>query len=309
MRRGTSQPGAAHNLKICVIFNPVAKGNKARHFRHELNRMGGECALKPTAGPGDAQRLAAGAVAEGFETIVAAGGDGTVNEVLNGIGDAPEGFARSCLGVLPLGTVNVFARELAIPLKLARAWDIIRRGRERRIDLPCAEFPGQDGRQRRYFAQLAGAGIDARAVELVSWRLKKKIGPLAYVVAGFNALRFPHSMITAAGEGHSLAGEEVVAGNGRFYGGNYEVFPHAALDSGRLEVCVMPRVSWFTVLRCSLPMLLRRRLPTHSYRAFQATSFTLTSPTPTPLELDGELVGHLPATFTVRPGALRVIAP
>ena len=71
-----------------------------------------QCALKATTAPGDARRLAAEAVADGFELIVAAGGDGTVNEVLNGLGDAPDGFARARLGVLPLGTVNVFAREI-----------------------------------------------------------------------------------------------------------------------------------------------------------------------------------------------------
>ena len=89
-----------------------------------------QCAFKATAAPGDARRLAAEAVRDGFESIVAAGGDGTVNEVLNGIGDAPDGFARARLGVLPLGTVNVFARELKIPLRLERAWEVLQRGRE-----------------------------------------------------------------------------------------------------------------------------------------------------------------------------------
>ena len=96
--------------------------------------------MKATAAPGDARRLAAEAVGEGFDLIVAAGGDGTVNEVLNGIGDAPDGFARARLGVLPLGTVNVFARELKIPLQLERAWEVLRRGRETQIDLPRVEF-------------------------------------------------------------------------------------------------------------------------------------------------------------------------
>jgi hypothetical protein len=99
-------------VPICVIFNPAARGNKARHFRRQLDAIGSQCALKATAAPGDARRLAAEAVDDGFDLIVAAGGDGTVNEVLNGIGDAPDGFARARLGVLPLGTVNVFAREL-----------------------------------------------------------------------------------------------------------------------------------------------------------------------------------------------------
>ncbi len=79
-------------MRICVIFNPAARGNKARHFRHHLDEIGGQAAFKATTAPGDAQRLASEAIADGFDLIVAAGGDGTVNEVLNGIGDAPNGF-------------------------------------------------------------------------------------------------------------------------------------------------------------------------------------------------------------------------
>ena len=296
-------------MRTCVIFNPAAKGNKARHFRHELERIGAECALKPTGGPGDARRLAAVAVGEGFENVVAAGGDGTVNEVLNGIGDAPEGFARSRLGVMPLGTINVFARELVLPFGLKAAWGVIRQGREKRIDLPRVEFARPGGREGRYFAQLAGAGLDARAVELVQWSLKKKIGPLAYVLAGLNALRETPPRITVAGDGGSATGELVLIGNGRLYGGSFHIFPQADLINGRLDVCVFPRARLSTVIRCGLPLLLRGRLPASTYEAFQATSFTLSSATPTPLEADGELIGHLPATFSVRPAGLRVIVP
>ena len=77
-------------MRICVIFNPAARGNKARRFRRRLDAIGSHCALKATAAPGDARRLAAEAVGEGYDLIVAAGGDGTVNEVLNGIGDLPD---------------------------------------------------------------------------------------------------------------------------------------------------------------------------------------------------------------------------
>ena len=102
-------------MRVCVIFNPVAKGDKARHFRAHLDAVGRHASLKLTRCAGDARALAAEAVREGFEIIVAAGGDGTLNEVLNGIGDVPNGFDQTRLAVLPLGTVNVFARELRIP--------------------------------------------------------------------------------------------------------------------------------------------------------------------------------------------------
>ena len=108
-------------MRICVIFNPAARGNKAKRFRRHLDEMAQQSVFKATSAPGDARRFAATAIAEGFDLIVAAGGDGTVNEVLNGFADAPEGFARARLGGLPRGTVNVFAREFRIPARLESA--------------------------------------------------------------------------------------------------------------------------------------------------------------------------------------------
>jgi diacylglycerol kinase (ATP) len=296
-------------VRTCVIFNPTARGEKARHFRRHLDELGSQATLKLTAAAGDARRLAAEAVSEGFEVVVAAGGDGTVNEVLNGLGDAADGLARARLAVLPLGTVNVFARELGMPMQLEAAWKAILGGKETLIDLPGMEYTSNGASQRRYFAQLAGAGLDARAIELVNYSLKKKIGPLAYVVAGLRALLGAQTTITAAGEGCSVSGQLVLVGNGRLYGGPYDLFPEADLRDGRLEVCVFPRVNWLTLALCGPGLLLRGRIPKSAHVSFRAQSFTLTSPTRTPLEADGELVGQLPATFSLQPSRLRVIVP
>jgi len=293
-----------------VIFNPTARGDKAKNLRSHLDAISRQTALKQTLVAGDARRLAAEAVREGFEVIVAAGGDGTLNEVLNGIGDERDGFERACLGVLPFGTVNVFAQELSIPAKLELAWEIIRRGRETRIDLPCVEYTANGGSERRYFAQLAGAGLDARAIELVKWQVKKLVGPVAYVLAGAHALLGASCKITAAaGKGASIVGELVLIGNGRLYGGRYKLFPKADLRDGLLEVCVFPKVNWLTLARCSPGLLLNGTLPAASTELFQAERLTLTSPGPTPLQIDGELIGQLPATFTIERSRLRVIAP
>lgn len=290
-----------------------------------------------TSCAGDARRLAKTAVLEGFETVIAAGGDGTVNEVLNGLGDAPQGFQRARLAVLPLGTVNVFARELSIPAKLDRSWDIIMRGKEIRIDLPRVEFCPLSPTPRladspappftsppssiaapldhlipsefRHFAQLAGAGLDGRAIELVNWPLKKKIGALAYVLAGVQALAGPAARITARTEGKSVQGGLVLVGNGCLYGGPFRLFPQADLSDGLLEVCVFPRVNWLTLARCGPGLLLRRRISSSVTSVFRAERFTLESAPPAPLEVDGELIGRLPATFSVAKHGLRVIAP
>ena len=296
-------------MRTCVIFNPTAKGNKARHFLRHLDDLGTGWTLKKTSGPGVARQLAADAVREGFETIVAAGGDGTLNEVLNGLGDAPEGFQRARLGLLPLGTVNVFARELGISTKLEAALETLRHGREIRVDLPRVEFDAGGRRTRQYFAQLAGAGLDARAIELVSWSLKKKIGPLAYVVAGLQALRQPQTQITVSDGKTTVTGELVLLGNGRLYGGDFEIFPGARLQDGLLHACVFPRANWRMLLRCGPGLLLKKRLPAGAAVVLRSASLTLTSAPPAALEIEGDLAGHLPAAFSVQAAGLRVIAP
>ena len=296
-------------VRACIIFNPAAKGDKARQFRRHLDSLGSLCSLKPTTAPGAAWPLAAEASREGFDVVVAAGGDGTVNEVLNGIGDDADNFFRVNLGVLPLGTINVFARDLGLPLDWRRAWETIRKGRVSVIDLPQVEFTKNGALQRRYFAQLAGAGLDAHAVELVNWNLKKRIGFFAYVVAALKALCAGQSQISTDGVLHPATGEQVLIGNGRLYGGPFVVFPGAKLSDGLLDVCVFPRASWGTLFACVWGLVRGRLHKSGGAYHFQAESFALTSPTRTLLELDGELVGELPARFSVQRQLLRVIAP
>jgi len=296
-------------VRVCVIFNPVAKGNKARHFKARLHEISRHASLKMTRSAGDARTLAAEAVREGFDAIVAAGGDGTLNEVVNGIGDVSSGFEQCALGVLPLGTVNVFARELHIPRKLDAAWNVILQGRETRIDLGCAESRSAGEPQRRWFAQLAGGGFDARAIELVDWNLKKRIGPLAYVIAGLKAIVEKKQMLTAVGPGRPLQGELVLVGNGRLYGGDYQTCEQAQMDDGLLDVCVLPRVNVLTLLRCALPLLLAGKLPAGVAQRFQAAEFTLEGSASAAFELDGELAGHLPVKFSVIRQRLRVRVP
>ncbi len=294
-------------MPICVIFNPAARGNKARYFRRYLDEMSGRAAFKATAAPGEARRLAAEAVGDGFDLIAAAGGDGTVNEVLNGIGDA-NGLSRTRFGVLPLGTVNVFARELKIPLRLEYAWEVLRRGREMQLDLPQVEFAQNGSVKKQFFIQLAGAGLDARAIELVSWSQKKKIGPLAYVVAALKAMREKKPKIRASGGDLSLEGELVLIGNGKFYGGPFDIFPGAALNDGLLHVCVVPQVDFGTLFGCIPNFLFQQKLPEKSVKRFHAVSFELSGEMTAAFQLDGEGIGHLPAKFSIAPEKLRVIA-
>lgn len=299
-------------MPICVIFNPAARGNKARHFRRYLDEIGGAAALKATAAAGDARRLAAEAIGDGFDIIAAAGGDGTVNEVLNGIGDAGA-FRSTRFGVLPLGTVNVFARELKIPLQIKYAWEVLQRGREMKLDLPLVEFSQNGSVKKQYFIQLAGAGMDARAIELVSWSHKKKIGPLAYIIAGLKALREKKPIVKAsensANGNKSFEGELVLIGNGKFYGGPYDIFPQADLTDGLLDVCVLPRTDFGTLFGCIPNFLFRQKLPEKLVKRFRADSFDLSSEITASFQLDGEGIGHLPVKFSMAPEKVRVVVP
>jgi diacylglycerol kinase (ATP) len=294
---------------ICIIFNPAAKGGKARHFRRHLDEFARDYVLKPTWAPGAATQLAAAAVREGFATIVAAGGDGTLNEVVNGIAQVPDGFTRARLGLVPLGTVNVFAKELGVPTQIHHAWPVLKQGRERSIDLAAADFGPPDRRERRFFVQLAGAGLDSQAIAGVSWELKKKLGPLAYVLAGFKAYLNPHPLINLMVESQSINGELVLVGNGRYYGGRLALFPDASLEDGLLDICVFPKLTWLVLFRCMISLAIRRRRSDYGVQTMRARAFSLSSSAPVFLEMEGENVGQLPVHFSMLPRALRVVVP
>jgi YegS/Rv2252/BmrU family lipid kinase len=295
-------------MKTCVIFNPVARGDKARHLQTRLAEMGRDATLKPTQCAGDARRLGSEAVYDGFDTIVAAGGDGTLNEVMNGIGDA-DGFGAARIGVLPLGTVNVFAKELKLPQDFDGAWSAIQRGRDMLIDAPWANYIAAGKAERRYFAQLAGAGLDSRAVELVNWELKKRFGFLSYVVAGFQALNENLPPIEVSNGRDTAHGQLVLIGNGKFFGGRFTIFPLADLCDGILEAVIYPRVTLATVARSGVGMLTDDFHTGAGTIQLRGAQLELKCSHPIPFQLDGENVAPLPATFGVAHRALRVIVP
>jgi diacylglycerol kinase (ATP) len=296
-------------MDACLIFNPAARGHRAADLRDQLTDLAGQCSLQPTLAPEEARLLARKAVQDGFRTIVAAGGDGTINEVLNGIGDESGGFDQVRLGILPVGTMNVFAKDLGLPAGLGEAWQVIQRSREWRIDLPFAEFTHAGQLERRYFIQLAGAGLDSRAIALVRWEQKKRWGASSYVLAGMRALSEQKPMIMASSATAKAQGELVLIGNGRLYGGKFQFFPQASREDGRLDILVYPKANWAASRGVVLGWITNRLDRSAGAIAFQAAQLTLTSCAEVALQLDGENVGFLPATFGVLPKTLRLLVP
>ena len=146
-------------------------------------------------------------------------------------------------------------------------------------------------------------------MELVSWKLKKRIGPLAYVAAGIRAIAEPQRMISVSDGVQTVSGALVLIGNGKLYGGDYGLFPKADMTDGVLDVCVFPRANLGTLIRCGPELLLRNRVPDSQVKRLEAAAVRLTSESRVPFELDGELAGELPVTFSVTSRALRVVVP
>jgi YegS/Rv2252/BmrU family lipid kinase len=280
-----------------VILNPKARSEKAQSLVEEVTRLSPNIIVRVTEQAGAARLMAECAVIEGFDSIVAAGGDGTINEVVNGLAGS-----GATLGLLPLGTMNVFATELGIPSNnLRKCWDIIRAGNVRSIDLGRAND--------RYFVQLAGIGLDAQVVQETTWELKKRIGPLSYLVnAAQIAARKPPQLV-AEWDGRSETGSFVLIGNGRYYGGPFAIFKNARIDDGRLDVLIFKNLGYLDIVRYIQGILFGTHTKLNDVEYFQTPSVTVRCAEDVPVEVDGEVIGTVPVTFRVSSKKLRVFAP
>jgi diacylglycerol kinase (ATP) len=296
--------------KTCIITNPSARGDKARSFLKQRQVWEEVGVIMETRSPGDAEKLASQAIENGFTTVIAAGGDGTVFEVLNGLVSTKVSSADYRLGVLPLGTVNVFAKELGMSMNAFQCKEVLLKGVCRNIDLPEVCFQKDNVDQRRYFAQLGGAGLDAFAIQEVSFKLKKKLGPLAYVAAGLKVMgkKLPKIRCQTS-EGHSVEGKLVLIGNGAFYGGRFRIFPDAALDDGLLHALVFQDVKWLQLPWRGIGLFLDQLHSQSGVTYLKSTSLELESRELAYFELEGEVVGQLPARLQLSSEQLQVIAP
>ncbi len=287
-----------------IILNPAAQSDRAIRLIDRLEKVCKGAEIRVSESPGDGERIAKAAVEEGYTTIIAAGGDGTINEVVNGIaGMNSLKNPKPILGILPVGTMNVFALELGIPLNsLEKAWAVIERGMVRQLDLPKA--------RDRYFVQLGGAGLDAEVVRRTTRESKKALGPLSYLVslAQVAGERPPPITITSD-QGENYTGSFVLFGNGRFYGGPFRMFRQSSQTDGLLDVLVFKNQSLWDLFRYMQAILMGQHPNLNDVEYFQASALTLSSEEPVPYELDGEMMGYLPLRVTLEQGALSVLTP
>jgi diacylglycerol kinase (ATP) len=281
--------------RTCIIINPAARGAKARLAR--LQKIAKDVVIKATTGPGDAEAQAERAVEQGYKTIVAAGGDGTINEVVNGIGIAPVS-----LGILPMGTVNVFAMELGIPFGVEEAWKIVRARHVRAIDLASANG--------HFFVQMAGIGFDAQVAKENNRTMKKMIGPLSYVLTTAKLSMSRPPRLRAITQGRVVAeGSFVLVGNGRFYGGPFSVFQGANSGDGLLHVLVFRGSDPVSILRYWRGAMFGTVASFSDVHYFKAKNLLVEADREVPLEVDGEVAGHSPVKFAIKHKKLHVLAP
>lgn len=317
-----------------VILNPASAGGRgqrsARAILVGLERRGIDASLMSTTAPREAEDLAREAALDGIDILIAAGGDGTVHEVANGLLNAREardrgqggrgqggtrpgdrGIGGPALAVVPIGTGNDFAKLVGPLGDLEASLDIVAEGTLRRLDACRAVWSGST----HWFVNAAGTGID---VEVVRQLLRKRMGPgvLTYVAALLRALVRYRAIPLRVRLDDRMAELEamiVAAGNGRSVGGGFWLCPNAEPDDGRFDICIVRRTSYIESLRV-LPMILRGTHAKHpKVEMHRANRVEIEALGPDPLffQLDGEL--HEPPdartlVFEMVPGALPVLS-
>ncbi|MFQ5945051.1 MAG: diacylglycerol/lipid kinase family protein [Anaerolineae bacterium] len=296
-------------MRALVIFNPAAGLREARADLERalpvLSRAGWDVTLEETEGPGEALEMSRGAAARGYEAVVAAGGDGTLNEVLNGIVGSD-----LLLGVLPLGVGNVWAREIGVPAAMAFAPDLetaaekLASGRVYRVDVGKAN--------ERYFLLWAGVGLDASVVEALDHRLKKRLGPVAFLLAGARALEsLSASPVKIMVDGDETSRDVVLVevSNAQTYASIARLASEACLDDGLLDVTVFRGRGRLDAVRHIGTLLLGRHRRHPQVEELRGREIVITSDRPLSLHLDGEPSGTTPVDISVEPSALRAIIP
>lgn len=291
-------------MRIAIIMNPNAGSAEQIPALRQAVAHCGDIALHETSRPGQASALAVEAMQAGADLVVAAGGDGTINEVVNGLATD---FTRARLGIIPLGTGNDLARTLAIPPEPLEALRLLKTGSERSIDVVKIESV----RGIIYGVNMAIGGFTGQMNEVLTDELKANWGPLAYLLGAAQVVPDLSTYTTTVtwdeGDVEEFVILNIAVANGRTAGGGLQVAPEAALDDGLLDVVIVCYTSLLDVAAIGARFLAGTYLESEDVLHRRVRQLHVMSQPGMWFNVDGELLTNEPLTFSVQPQALRVV--
>jgi diacylglycerol kinase (ATP) len=290
-------------VKTCIICNPAAgSADDINALAAQLARFDG-ARVQFTTATGDAMRIARDAVASGCETVIAAGGDGTLNEVINGLA---EHIGEIKIGLLPLGTGNDFARMLALPSAIDDCIDALRLGQTRPIDLVRVTSD-----RVRYFINVSAGGFSGTVNEKMTPEIKQAWGPLAYLRCAAEALPELSAYRTQLTLDDATTTEldlyNVVIANGRYVAGGTLIAPEAEIDDGLLDIVLVPMREASALAVLAAQIAVGAHLESDSIVFRRAAKVAVNSAPGMWFNVDGELVGNEPAVFEILPRAVQFL--
>lgn len=295
-----------------VIVNPQAAHGRAGRlwplFQERLQKEGLILEVAITQSPGDGERLAREGIAKGYSRIIGVGGDGTINEILNGLFD-DNNRAQAELAILAIGTGGDFLRSLGNPKGIDAFLEVLKREDKRLIDVGLMEFSDTHGRPaKRYFLNVADAGLGGETAARVNRQSKRLGGRLSFLLGSIQAiLGYRNKWMKCTLDGRTIVSgvvNSIMVANGRFFGGGMEIAPHARLDDGLLDVIVLGNFSKIELL-WHLPKIYHgKHLEVRGVFAYRGTTVQIEGREKILLDCDGEQPGEVPVRFKVLPAAL-----
>ena len=290
-------------MKTCVVLNPKAGSVQDVDALVARLRRIPKTEVCITSKRGSAVSLTRTALRKGCKTIVAAGGDGTLNEIVNALGEKNSGVR---VGLIPLGTGNDFARTLGLPTEVEAAIDLLRAGKTRMIDLVRVTSD-----RVRYFVNVSAGGFSGLVDEKLTPKMKRTWGPLAYLRGATAALPELRAYFTTLSldnkESLKLSLYNVVIANGRYVAGGRLIAPEASVDDGLLDIVLIQERSAPELALLAGQVALGKHLSSEAIVFRRAAKITINSRPGMYFNVDGELVGKGPAVFEVLPSALQFV--
>jgi len=285
---------------IDVIYNPVAGPkvvNRIDRVRSYLSARGLPFRIRETAAPGDAVVMAREAAIEGADAVVAVGGDGTMNEVADGLAGS-----ATRLAFVPHGTGNVFAREFSLPESVEGCLDLLSSGKTISVRVAMAN--------ERRFVLLASAGFDAEVVERMHSRQKNLLGIAAYVLSGARHLLRSQPGLWLEFPGRErVEAQSVIVTRGRKYGGNVTIAPGGDISGETFQVIALLRKGRWSIAKFAFDVLRGKHIASRHVLIRESPSLFVRCAIPSACQVDGEYLGPLPVRFAVTDVLLRVVVP